>query len=490
LELCSSQPMAAKRATPSKKEKELKEKFDKSKQDLKDLKGEIKSLKEEIKLLKKNHIDIDDNSNIIRIKHEFEINQSLLSWVEASKLSQPKMHMLIHTALQIGILAKMQGKVSHTLSMFKKEIDSELGLIQSYMATIEYKFRKDSSYKTSLEEVVAEELNKHLIETGKKDTIVATGAQSEDGTSKKGDVTSTIMEGGVPKNMAIEVKFAQEYQKGDVRQVTTKGLRADPKQFIEQALGSRSNRTAEYCIFVVDAGLRPFEMNGRTIEFFPEVKGFIAVVDVENDRHESLRVAYDLARSMTITQQPINFDYGVLSFLLQDLELTMRRQIHITNVGTNILTRFNTHNTEVVKSLNSTRKKIEQDIELFEGELAATKKAISEMRRLITSFLVDGELSPKELRQMWLKEKENSLYLTAKNDAKEWMDSVNARLEEEDAKNAEKINPENADDKVSDIQLSETAYEDMKVQELKELLKAAGKPVSGKKPDLIARLNE
>jgi hypothetical protein len=70
------------------------------------------------------------------------------------------------------------------------------------------------------------------------------------------------------------------------------------------------------------------------------------------------------------------------------------------------------------------------------------------------------------------------------------MDSVNARLEEEDAKNAEKINPENADDKVSDIQLSETAYEDMKVQELKELLKAAGKPVSGKKPDLIARLNE
>jgi uncharacterized protein YdiU (UPF0061 family) len=168
----------------------------------------------------------------------------------------------------------------------------------------------------------------------------------------------------------------------------------------------------------------------------------------------------------------------------------MRRQIHITNVGTNILTRFNNHNTDVVKSLNATRKRIEQDIELFEGELAATKKAISEMRRLITSFLVDGELSPKELRQMWLKEKENSLYLTARNDAKEWMDSVNARLEEEDAKNAEKINPENADDKVSDIQLSETAYEDMKVQELKELLKAAGKPVSGKKPDLIARLNE
>ena len=37
---------------------------------------------------------------------------------------------------------------------------------------------------------------------------------------------------------------------------------------------------------------------------------------------------------------------------------------------------------------------------------------------------------------------------------------------------------------------STSAYESMTVAELKELLKAAGKPVSGKKADLIARLNE
>ncbi|DAC20602.1 MAG TPA: hypothetical protein D7H89_06390, partial [Candidatus Poseidoniales archaeon] len=33
-------------------------------------------------------------------------------------------------------------------------------------------------------------------------------------------------------------------------------------------------------------------------------------------------------------------------------------------------------------------------------------------------------------------------------------------------------------------------HSSMTVAELKELLKAAGKPVSGKKADLIARLNE
>ena len=37
---------------------------------------------------------------------------------------------------------------------------------------------------------------------------------------------------------------------------------------------------------------------------------------------------------------------------------------------------------------------------------------------------------------------------------------------------------------------SEVDYSSLKVAELKELLKAAGKPVSGKKADLIARLEE
>ena len=51
----------------------------------------------------------------------------------------------------------------------------------------------------------------------------------------------------------------------------------------------------------------------------------------------------------------------------------------------------------------------------------------------------------------------------------------------EDAAPAEEAAP--AEDASAD-------YDSMTVAELKELLKAAGKPVSGKKADLIARLNE
>ena len=482
--------MAAKKSGSSKEEKKLMEKLDASKDEVKQLKEQVKSLKAEVKSSKQHKIELDKKSETISINHEFQINASLFDWIVKSKLSKANMHKLIDTALQIGLLAKMQGKVSQTLNMFKDQVDSEISLIQSYMESMEYKFRNVPSFKTSLEDVVADELIKHVNKSGKKDRILVTGAQAEDGTSKKGDVMSTILQEGISENLAIEVKFSQGYQTGYDRKVTKKGVRADPKHVIEQVLGSQANRNSEYSIFVIDAELDPFDMNGRTIEFFPDIKGFIAVVDLERGDFEPLTIAYDLARSMTIAQQPINFDYGVLSFLLQDLELTMKRQIHIEEVGTKILSEFHSHNKDVIKSLDSTSKKMKEHMEIFEGELASTKKAISEMRRLLTSFFEDGDLTPKELRQFWLKEKENSLYLTARNNAKEWMDSVEDRLNEETKKESEKSEQVSVEHKAMDVQSAEVDYQKLTVAQLKELCKEIGKPVGGKKADLIARLNE
>ena len=50
----------------------------------------------------------------------------------------------------------------------------------------------------------------------------------------------------------------------------------------------------------------------------------------------------------------------------------------------------------------------------------------------------------------------------------------------------EEVEEESADESADDT----PDYASMKVAELKELLKAAGKPVSGKKDELIARLME
>jgi hypothetical protein len=57
-------------------------------------------------------------------------------------------------------------------------------------------------------------------------------------------------------------------------------------------------------------------------------------------------------------------------------------------------------------------------------------------------------------------------------------------------KKATKKAPKVAEKKVVESSAEEIDYTSMTVPQLKELLKAAGKPVSGKKSELIDRLNE
>ncbi|MBL6883429.1 MAG: hypothetical protein ISR09_03470 [Candidatus Thalassarchaeum sp.] len=80
------------------------------------------------------------------------------------------------------------------------------------------------------------------------------------------------------------------------------------------------------------------------------------------------------------------------------------------------------------------------------------------------------------------------------------LDEIHAQEKEENDAATSKFDEsdvEDSDDLVSDIEDSEESsddedvdYSSMTVAQLKELLKAAGKPVSGKKSDLIDRLNE
>ena len=440
---------------------------------------EIDSLKMEIGNLKMASIEFDIEKSTLHLNETFELNSSLVAWAgNKDKVKVAERRQFIHEALQIGILAKMQGKVSQTLKLFNNQIDSELSIIQSYMETQEYKFRKDSGFKTELEGLIRDELINHVRESEMKDKVTVTGTESEVGTSKKGDVLAVIHTEDGTKNLAIEVKFASSFQIGDKRNVTTKGVRADAgKQVIEQILGSQANRNSEYCLFVIDKSLNPIDLGGRSIVFYPDIKGFIVVVDVESGDFDALKVCYDIARSMTISQQTLDFDYGVFSFLLKDLQETMSRQKHIKDAGRTILETLETNHTTTLKNHEDTMKSVRETLQLFEGDLAATQKAISEMIRLLDSFFKEGKLEAKEQREMYLKSKENPIYLTAKNQAIEWSLEVSNRHK------SERLLTKIKDGNFTEAGLKKMSQDELvAIAEEKELVK------TGTKPDLIARI--
>jgi hypothetical protein len=440
---------------------------------------EIDSLKMEIGNLKMASIEFDIEKSTLHLNETFELNSSLVAWAgNKDKVKVAERRQFIHEALQIGILAKMQGKVSQTLKLFNNQIDSELSIIQSYMETQEYKFRKDSGFKTELEGLIRDELINHVRESEMKDKVTVTGTESEVGTSKKGDVLAVIHTEDGTKNLAIEVKFASSFQIGDKRNVTTKGVRADAgKQVIEQILGSQANRNSEYCLFVIDKSLNPIDLGGRSIVFYPDIKGFIVVVDVESGDFDALKVCYDIARSMTISQQTLDFDYGVFSFLLKDLQETMSRQKHIKDAGRTILETLETNHTTTLKNHEDTMKSVRETLQLFEGDLAATQKAISEMIRLLDSFFKEGKLEAKEQREMYLKEKENPIYLAAKNQAIEWSLEVSNRHKSERLLT-----------KIKDGNFTEAGLKKMSKDELVAIAEEKELVKTGTKPDLIARI--
>ncbi len=89
-----------------------------------------------------------------------------------------------------------------------------------------------------------------------------------------------------------------------------------------------------------------------------------------------------------------------------------------------------------------------------------------------------------------IKAEEKAAKEAAANDSEEIHSDEEADEIEEDAIVEEEIVQEDADETQDSEPEDELNYESMTVSQLKSLLKEAGKPVSGKKADLIARLSE
>ena len=483
---------------------------------------EIASLKKEIQKMRTESLElVGENHSIVLNNMEFFIDPTVYLWFSKTKAGDRKS--LLESALNIGLLAKMNGKVSQTLKRFQGELDSEIATIQAYMETFERDFRKDTKLKTDLENEILRELEEFSRTMKYDDKFKNTGGDKEKGNSQRGDVLATIVEDQIPReNLIVEVKFAQSYSIGDKRKVTTKGIRAETPNVYEQVLSSRDNRDSEFAIFVVDKVLNPMDLGGRDIVFIPEINGFIVTVSVESGDYEALKTCYDLARSMTLGKRSLNFDYAVFSLLLQDLNETLNRQKFIREIGESILKTIETNHTNTMTAVS-------EHLIHFDTELTATKVVIKNTQKLLKKFFEEGTLTAEELYDNYRKKLEAPVYTKAKNDAEQWTKNIIERekitrqhhlqelkeaLQKKPANDQEDTISTDAqggqpaeNDSKSNVQNSSTTskegnapiesgkelevdHEKMTVAELKELCKEKGLPVGGKKSDLIARLKE
>jgi len=366
---------------------------------------------------------------------------------------------VIAKAINVGLTAAQQGRIANSLNAVNNELKGEFALLEQFMETQQALFERDNKTKTDTEYVLRNWLREHADKTGSNDVFELSGTVSSDGTSNKtGDVQATIKHGEEEFGLAIESKMAQKFTKGEStkRQTGQGKLRGQGDTAISQLIESRANRETPAALFVVDKALNPF--TGPDLEYFAEpIVGFIVRVDIANNDLTNLGIAYDIVREMIIAQRVVSeAEFSVINFIVEELKNSLDRKKFIQSIGAKVLDKVTDSHKRLVEDITN-------DMTVFDAELQALEDAIKYSHNALSRYIKDKTFTAETALEIYRQANAQTKY-----DAAVLAWGVSDDQSEEDA--------------------STTDYESLSKDELKEILKEAGKPVSGTKPELIARL--
>ena len=487
--------MAAKKKEPSKKEIKLKGKLDDSKNEVKELKKDITSLKRKIttleKKLKENDVEtIDDKFLNLRLTVG-DLHPSILVWFNEPSSSNTKEFKVrrLHEAIRIGLLAQMQGRIGHAMNTYKQHLDEEMSLLRNYTNIFEQRFLLDPKFKTDQEVTVKLALADYIQSQNYADSVQLTGTSADGDGNKTGDLLASIQHNGSSHDLAIEVKYAKDYPKGGVGSKTNRktAFRASGDTAISQIIEARKNRSSRYAMIVLDHSLN-IHSTTPSIEFIPEAQGIIVKTNLLANDFSDLEIAYDLLRQMTISSTPIDLDFAILEYLLTDLNTVLGRQKRITDSSKKIIE-------QLEKSHKSNMEEVISISSMFEAELEALQVTMTQTTRFMKQWLQTGNLSADNAFETYVKKKANAEWEVVKMKTQEMLEFHEILTREKNELTEQsQIEPTDTktdiEEKDTEVESTKTDYESITVADLKELLKAEDKPVSGKKAELIARLNE
>jgi len=466
---------------------DIKELKNTHKADIKELKDEhkagIKKLDTELKGAQKTTINVDGNENKISIHHEFALHPIIVDWFGDKKnVPAARRPEILAQAINVGLLAIMEGRVEGIISRINQEIDADLSMIVRKMQLLETRFHKDTHFNTQLEEDVRKALESHANHRGWKDRLVPSGdsggVASSKTQNKTGDVEISVIDtDGKLSKVAVEVKFNAGLKAGKFEDFKKDQGASDTAW--SQIIEARWNRESSIGIFVADKEkLNPSMVKiTESVAYVPEIRGFMCVVDVLSNDYSNACIAYGLARTISLASRENQFyEPGVLDFIIQRTLHTLRRRDSIKKISKTMVS-------DLVKSLTS-----------LENDLVYVDQALEFLQSFINEYSRTGTLTAESMFDLYTQEGvKDKVKIAGEEFKKELDDAVkeakNTALPpppiEEEAIEPETIEgeadvPEEANDEVD--------YSSMNKEPLMALLKERGLPTSGTKAVLIERL--
>lgn len=303
-------------------------------------------------------------------------NQILFNFF--NKLSATERDDALLRALNIGVLALMEDRLSAFLAKTSNELGTELESLKLIFDMKQEVFFKSAMKGVAAEEEIAEFLIAFLNEQGLADTVNMTGAMA--GKLKKnktGDIVCHV-DGKDDVRIVIESKFDKGLTLGEIASRDNFKNKTDTAW--SQLIEAQANREGRIAIIVFDissvnnAVLRAVQ----NVRFIAQI-GFIAIIDSQKGDYSNLAIAYMLARDIAVKSHSIEVDKEFLSMFINRLIKDVR---DIRNIEA------------LVKS----------NIENNRNILLQIQKSMLTMdftMAYLSKFLKDGNLSKEDLLQFY-----------------------------------------------------------------------------------------
>jgi len=290
------------------------------------------------------------------------------------KLQSSERDDALFKALNIGVLALMEDRLSSFLAKTSNHLGTELESLKMIFDMKQEIFLRSAAKGLIAEEEIADFLITFFKDQKIADTVSLTGAiKGNLGKNKTGDIVCEI-EGKEDKRIVIESKFDKSLSLGDIqsKDVFSSGADTAWSQLIE-AQANRNGKTA-IIVFDVSSVNNSVLKAVQNVRFVPQI-GFCVIVDSGKGDYTNLVIAYMLARDLVQHSSEVDLDKDFLSLFVNRIlkDLTDIRQVERL-VRSNI-----ENNTKILQQLQKSM----LAIEFTQGYLA--------------KFLTDGTLSKKDL---------------------------------------------------------------------------------------------
>jgi hypothetical protein len=219
-------------------------------------------------------------------------------------------------ALQIGVLALSQERLSAFLAKTENELGTELESLKIRLDMSAEIFSRSAVKGVAGEIAVAEYLAEFLASRAIGDSISPMGnAAGHIPKNKTGDILC-LAGGDENQSIVIECKFDKNIAMGDLADRDWYGKNFDSA--LSQLLEAQANRRSKQAIIILDrSSVNPALLKRvENVSYRPHC-GFIVIIDILRGDFSNLGLAYLIARDLVTSNREVEFDSDILTLLIE-----------------------------------------------------------------------------------------------------------------------------------------------------------------------------